>query len=304
MAKLKFKENVGSGVMSLSERYWLLPNGELIYLPGLTSQQITGPLTAAWISTEERSLFTVSPAGLMRRDLITHTQSELIPQIPVTAAYASFGVPGSVMQLPVLRVTNATAVTLSGRRLMTLVEPTGMVYAQIPWDITPGIHRLEFELKDVAFEAPSIEMTIYEWQPAPLPATEWTNYFTRGVRAERFPFRPPRPGELADLYVSGLGRVENPPLYGEATPADMPRPVLRKVEATLREQVTGRTIPLEVVSAKLAPGLIGSYVVQVRLPRAENLSVPFGQASVPVTLEIGPAGEKGTTLMGFSLMVR
>lgn len=305
--KTKYKENVSStGPLAIAEHYWMIGD-ELISLPALTAQNVRGSITAAWISSDERYLLAVNGNSLTRRDLITQAQDDLVPTVPVLslALGAPFGVPGSVIRLPVSGLSASAKVSLSGQLLKTTVDSLGQAFAQVPWDLPAGTHALRVELNpDFPFEVAPLEFPLYAWQPMPVSPMEWTNYFTLSPRVDHFPFQAPRAGDLADFYLSGLGPVNNPPAYGEPTPNDFPRTVLRPVQATLREQLRQNQIPLEVIYARLAPGLIGTYVVEVRLPRAQDLATFTTAAPVPVLIEFGPAGEKGPTGVALNLFLR
>jgi uncharacterized protein (TIGR03437 family) len=72
--------------------------------------------------------------------------------------------------------------------------------------------------------------------------------------------RPLVAGEFATIYVSGLGAVTNAPATGAAAPAG---PLARTV-ANVRVTLGG--VDCEVQFAGLAPGLVGVYQVNFRVP--------------------------------------
>lgn len=72
---------------------------------------------------------------------------------------------------------------------------------------------------------------------------------------------PLRPGEYAAAYLTGLGQVRNLPPTGSAAAAANAT-TLRTVEATLDGQAA------EVVFAGLAPGFVGLYQVNFRVPES------------------------------------
>lgn len=72
--------------------------------------------------------------------------------------------------------------------------------------------------------------------------------------------RPLASGEFAFVYAAGLGAVTNQPQTGSAAPASPPSATLTSVAVTL----AGR--PCEVQFAGLAPGFVGVYQVNFRVP--------------------------------------
>lgn len=75
---------------------------------------------------------------------------------------------------------------------------------------------------------------------------------------------PGRAGSLIQILVSGLGRVTPNWPVGMAAPLDSPPSVVATVKAYLDGS------PIEVVRSTLAPGYIGYYLVEVRLPDIVN----------------------------------
>jgi glucose/arabinose dehydrogenase len=72
--------------------------------------------------------------------------------------------------------------------------------------------------------------------------------------------RPAVPGEIVYFYVTGLGPVENVPPTGAAAPRAPLSPLRGPVTLTLG----GR--PADILFAGLAPGLVGVYQINVRVP--------------------------------------
>jgi uncharacterized protein (TIGR03437 family) len=92
--------------------------------------------------------------------------------------------------------------------------------------------------------------------------------------------RPLERGEFAFLYAAGLGRVANQPASGNGAPASP----LARAQADVRVTLGG--LPCDVPFAGLAPGLVGVYQVNFRVPPnvpagSQDLVVTAGQAASP-----------------------
>jgi uncharacterized protein (TIGR03437 family) len=95
------------------------------------------------------------------------------------------------------------------------------------------------------------------------------------------PALPLVPGESAFLYAAGLGAVVNQPATGSAAPASP----LAETVADVRVTLAG--LACEVQYAGLAPGLVGVYQVNFRVPinapgGPADLMIMAGDASSPV----------------------
>jgi uncharacterized protein (TIGR03437 family) len=99
---------------------------------------------------------------------------------------------------------------------------------------------------------------------------------------------PARPGSRLLFFAAGLGAVDPPWLAGIPAPLTSPP----KTVATVTAQLNG--VAIEVVSATLAGGHIGSYMVEVQLPTflqggvAEFTIAADGQVSNAVRLLVQP----------------
>jgi uncharacterized protein (TIGR03437 family) len=90
--------------------------------------------------------------------------------------------------------------------------------------------------------------------------------------------RPLVPGEFAFVYAAGLGRVTNRSTTGAASPISA---TVADVRVTLGGQ------PCEVQYAGLAPGLVGVYQVNFRVPpgataAGQDLAVSIGNSLAPI----------------------
>ncbi len=94
------------------------------------------------------------------------------------------------------------------------------------------------------------------------------------------PGRPAAPGEYVSIFATGLGPVREPVPPGTASPAGDGSRAIAPVRVLIGDKIS------EVLYAGLAPGWVGLYQVNARVPDG----VPFGD-SVPVVIEVSdPAG--------------
>jgi uncharacterized protein (TIGR03437 family) len=101
-------------------------------------------------------------------------------------------------------------------------------------------------------------------------------------RGRMTPSDPARGGEVLHLYATGLGAVANTPGDGEATPTDRSR-LLSPIRCETSPTVFHSAVPIEVLWAGLAPGMVAVYQISIRLPER----VPSFSESVEITCTIG-----------------
>ena len=75
---------------------------------------------------------------------------------------------------------------------------------------------------------------------------------------------PARPGSRIQILATGLGRVRPDWPTGLAAPLDNPPQVVAPVRAFLDGS------PVDVLQSTLAPGYVGFYLIEVRLPEIVN----------------------------------
>jgi uncharacterized protein (TIGR03437 family) len=102
------------------------------------------------------------------------------------------------------------------------------------------------------------------------------------------PNAPARSGARLQILVTGLGKVQPEWPTGLAAPLENPPAVVTPVQAYLERE------PLEVTRAVLAPGYIGMYLVEVKMPSLVNRGTAElyieaqGQASNRVRIFLEP----------------
>jgi uncharacterized protein (TIGR03437 family) len=97
--------------------------------------------------------------------------------------------------------------------------------------------------------------------------------------------RPVRRGEIIEIYGTGLGPVSNPPSPGVAPSSD---PLSRTLGTTT---ATIGTTQAAVLYSGLAPGLVGVYQVNARVPE----DAPTGDG-VPLTIQVNEQGPRSNTV--------
>jgi uncharacterized protein (TIGR03437 family) len=109
------------------------------------------------------------------------------------------------------------------------------------------------------------------------------------------PNDPARPGEVLHLYLTGLGAVDPPGATGDAAPVAPLSTVTDRVSVYWAGSVLPAPPPPlgpEVLFAGLAPGMVGIYQVDIRLPAnaplAElGISIQVGNTNTIATFPVG-----------------
>lgn len=183
--------------------------------------------------------------------------------------------PGSVLSLLGGR---ATSVAVEAQRGSILAAQERESQIQLPYSIAGGRVSVEIEV-DGAGGRVSFARTLKPASPAIVVGSNGSPMILdaeSGLQVDAM--NPARAGMLLQILMSGLGRVVPDWPAGLAAPlSDAP-----KVAAPLRAYLDGAEATVE--RATLAPGYIGYYLVEVRLPE----SLPAGA----VELSIEASGER------------
>ncbi|MBZ5618430.1 MAG: PQQ-dependent sugar dehydrogenase [Acidobacteriia bacterium] len=190
--------------------------------------------------------------------------------------------PGVVMagQIPVAASLNGVSVTVNGTAapIYALANSNGLelVNFQVPFEVA-GQTTASVVVSRGGQASPAVAAPVLDVQPA-----VYTNdaTLTQAVVVHNADYtlvtaaHPLQRGEFAFLYAAGLGRVANQPQTGAAAPASPP---LASVPGNV--QVTLAGLACEVEYAGLAPGLVGVYQVNFRVPA----NAPGGSGDLVVT---------------------
>jgi uncharacterized protein (TIGR03437 family) len=157
------------------------------------------------------------------------------------------------------------------------------INVQVPWELQ-GVSTARIKVSVGESSTSAVDIPITAVSPALFEYTEGSGRLMAAARDERFNIvgsaNPVRKGAVLQLYVNGLGRVDNQPVSGDPSPSD---PLARTVAAPT-VTIGGR--PVEVQFSGLAPGAVGLYQVNVIVPA----DAPSGIQ--PVVLTIGGVASK------------
>lgn len=141
---------------------------------------------------------------------------------------------------------------------------------QVPFGLTGA--TVSLVVRRAGLSSDPADVPLLDLQPA-----IYTTDGTQAVVVRDFDYslvtsaRPVEPNEYVFLYASGLGSVTNPPAAGSASPSELP---LSSALAHVGVKVAGQTA--DVQFAGLAPGLVGVYQVNFRVPA----NVPSGSQTL------------------------
>lgn len=238
---------------------------EAFYLPRSAAPQITGIANSA---SFERI---ITPGSLVSVFGMRLAQGE------------QFGA-----RFPLPRQMNGVTVRVNGAPAPLLYVSPGQINFFLPYDVStapPAVTVANAGIESPAAmaghndlrsdSAPGIFTLSPDGQGAIL--ISGTGLIARAARDERA--RPARRGEVIEIFATGLGQVGNAPAPGAPAPAN---PLSRTTGTTIATIGSSRA---EVLFSGLAPGLVGVYQVNAKVPD----NAPTG-ARVPVTLNVNEQG--------------
>jgi uncharacterized protein (TIGR03437 family) len=302
----------------------------LLYVAGAPPQAIlrsTGsgqprPLTAAPEGVREAALtgngrmaYAATLAGrLLRIDAPTGEVTELVGRTPFLDSIAGAPAPGSLNWLRGSGLADGTAVAegplplslggvelqLDGVPLPLLVVSPEEIRYQLPFELAPGNHTIRVLPQPSPFEQAPWNLEVRERAPQPIRfGTEipLEGSFEAVIANADFSAlvsagNPARPGDLVHVYMTGLGPVE--PAGETGRPAPLDRLFRAPLECVWYPRL-GLSAPADIRFAGLAPGFVGVYQVDLRLPdlipqegmtyRCGGPDDVFGYVNVPATTE-------------------
>jgi uncharacterized protein (TIGR03437 family) len=203
---------------------------------------------------------------LLKIDIPTGTRTQF------TAPLAAFlnglsssagGAPGQIISLAAsVMPGERVEITVQGQPAPVVsVEPQQVVF-QIPWAASPSSGR-DYETVTLrkpdspSWSGDKTSVYVDATRPALLASVH------QDFRALITGLNPARAGEIIHFYASGFGPVTPPVPDGTPAPS---APLSRTVNPVTCDILHGTATDMEVLFAGLAPGLVGIYQIDVRLP--------------------------------------
>jgi len=174
-------------------------------------------------------------------------------------------------QYPLPRSLGGVSVTVKGvDRPILSVSPTQIIF-QVPWQTEPvtGLLEKNAEVKIESSSPFGPRLDFFNFTRSAsgaflsLPHSYDALAVHQNFDALVTPDNPAQPGEILHFYGTGFGRVASPPPDGMPGPADPLAATIVPVTCHASSD-SGPEIP--VLYAGLAPGFVGIYQLDVRLP--------------------------------------
>lgn len=169
--------------------------------------------------------------------------------------------------VPLPTALGGVSVFLNGFAAPLLYVSPTQINLQIPWEVAGESIPVTVVLNGVVGN--TVTLDVGQSQPVLYGITNAAGASISGDR-------PARAGDVLIIRATGLGAVIGSPVTGRASPAD---PLLRTREVPA-VRVGG--VSAEVLFSGLAPGLVGVYQLNIRMPAG----VPAG-SQTPVVVEVG-----------------
>jgi uncharacterized protein (TIGR03437 family) len=244
-------------------------------------QLTTSGAQEAVLSHDGRSALILTGAGaLVRVDTVAGAETQILGPAPQDLMLTGAPVPGSLnilsgkrlaaeealAQTPLRDELAGVRATLDGTPLLLQYVSPATVLFQIPWEAQFGaVSRIMTFTLSSGNEQFEVARSVITASGYPQTFAVIHQDFQSLVTQES----PAAPGETIHIYASGLGPVSPAPASGEATPIG----ALSRVTSPWEFFWSGFSpdnVPADVPFAGLAPGMVGVYQVDVRLPEAVN----------------------------------
>jgi uncharacterized protein (TIGR03437 family) len=230
---------------------------------GVWESAISGDGRIAWTATMDDRLLKIDTATGGAREVLA---PPILGTVAGSAMPAGTVVPGSLVRITGRRLGNRVRFG-STPGAVTSAQPEE-VLVQVPWDLLPAetgvfvYETVSVSRDDSPLEAVTPEFTssYATFRPAgfyPPIHQDWSGFVTQES--------PARPGEVLHIYATGLGPTDC------SIPTGQPAPIDRLCRITKSTEwdywwTSSDFIPAEVLFSGLAPGIIGLYQMEVRVP--------------------------------------
>jgi uncharacterized protein (TIGR03437 family) len=238
---------------------------------GARSATISGNGEFAWIATKTNRL--------VRVDLNAGGVEEILGAFPATLREDYSGsVPGSAVRLEG-SAPNTGEHFVSGSTELPILPPdqTASTLVQVPWEFSAGLPAQGFAAVPLVlrkdgypFELPLGFQATDQVTPTLQPSLSG-NFLVKAVPAD-FSYlidaaHPAVAGSTIVVWMTGLGPLDRPVATGVPGPANPPAHPLAHLECGLASMGAGPTWRgLELPFIGYAPGLVGVYQVNVKIP--------------------------------------
>jgi uncharacterized protein (TIGR03437 family) len=215
---------------------------------------------------------------LLRVDLDSGRSTEIVPRTPLFSSI--LGSPCSAVRLDGRNLTEPTgqpAVTLDGEAVLVLGASESVIWLQIPCDLRPSSSPRRLDLSNASPFGTPASLDLRQYWPR-LASDAVHEDFSGRVTQDQ----PARPGEILHFWGTGFGPVDREMRTGEPGPASPPARLLSPI--TCRDNQAG--VPVEVLFAGRAPGLVGFFQVDLRVPMSSGRFFG-GQCTFPDNTSIG-----------------
>jgi len=276
---------------SLSRTFAAIPEG-------VREAVVSGDGRTIWEATNLGRILQVDAGSgdslqvIPRTPLITHVDGAPVPGSLNWARGSglSFASAAALPPLPeFIPEVDAGAGVIVGSATAKLrsISPSEIQY-QIPFEVPPGTYDLRLLPNDSPFDQP-LSITVVPYSPQPVTSLSAEPVIAHADFSALINDQSPaRPGEVVHVYFTGMGQVSPPLPSGTAAPLGRLSPVLQNPDC--------QSSPAsEILFAGMAPGMVGIYQVDIRLPSDIPTQTPNGSAFL--LFECG--GDSGYSVFSF-----
>jgi len=228
------------------------------------SSMLASPIA---ISDDAGSVYAVLQNGVVRIDTSTGGTERAFVFGILSPLSDKPMVPGSLVRFSA--VNAGDHITVNRMEVPLLSPPGALPVIQIPWDL-PG-QWVQFTMYggDSPFETHTLTYALSDFFPQGfVPGNPGLNegqpVYREDWSATTFE-SPAIPGEIVHIYAVGLGAVDCPVETGNPAPLDRLCRSTRMIDWQWTT-APSTTVPAEVLFAGLAPGIVGLYQIDVRVP--------------------------------------
>lgn len=267
-------------------------------VPSLSSISVMNPIPGGGVSNAlpftVAPLPAIAPNGIV--DSASYSNRPLVPGSIATITGTNLALLATASnKYPLPRVLGGTSVHVAFLDApLTYVSPTSISF-QVPWELTgQTAATVQVRVGEVSGTAQSMALTEFNPGIFSLDQTGKGQGYITIANQDKTPAqpvgssagaRPAKRGEVVAIFCSGLGAVGNPPPSGVPASNNPFAPILATPSVTIGGQ------PAQITFDALAPGLVGVYVVNARVPDGVADS-----DAVPVVVSIGGLDSNIVTL--------